>query len=46
MDPVGRNVGIVGDDGKIYSHNFGRKEFVGQEKWTSKFTTVMRPGDS
>jgi len=46
MDPVGRNVGIVGDDGKIYSHNFGKKAFVGQEKWNSKFTTVMRPGDS
>lgn len=38
----GRNVGIVGVDGKIYSHNFRTKTFQGHDNWTSKFVTVMR----
>lgn len=45
MDPVGRNVGIVGTDGKIYSHHFGKGVLVGQEKWNSKFASVMRSED-
>jgi len=39
----GRNVGIVGEDGKIYSHNFRTKNFEGREHWSSKFVSVMRP---
>lgn len=45
MQPSGRNVGIVGTDGKIYSHHYGKGMFVGSEKWNSKFTSVMRPED-
>lgn len=41
--PQGRNVGIVGIDGKIYSHNFGSRTFQGRDNWSSKFVTVMRP---
>lgn len=41
--PQGRNVGIVGIDGKIYSHNFGSKTLQGRDNWSSKFVTVMRP---
>lgn len=39
----GRNVGIVGEDGKIYSHNWRTKNFEGREQWSSKFVSVMRP---
>ncbi|MBI5171505.1 MAG: hypothetical protein SFV17_14405 [Candidatus Obscuribacter sp.] len=42
MDPNGRNVGVVGEDGKIYSHNFRVGKFVGREQWNSKFVSVMR----
>lgn len=42
MESQGRNVGIVGIDGKIYSHNFGSRSFQGRDNWNSKFVTVMR----
>lgn len=45
MDPQGRNVGIVGDDGKIFSHNFTKKVFEGRDNWSSRFITVMRQKD-
>ncbi len=41
--PQGRNVGIVGIDGKIYSHNFNSRTLQGRDNWSSKFVTVMRP---
>lgn len=40
--PQGRNVGIVGIDGKIYSHNFRSRTLQGRDDWSSKFVTVMR----
>lgn len=47
MDPMYRNVGVVGEDGrKIYSHNFRSHSFEGRENWTSRFTTIMRPKDN
>lgn len=42
MDPQRRNVGVVGIDGKIYSHNFNSQSLQGRDNWSSKFTTVMR----
>jgi hypothetical protein len=42
----GRNVGIVGEDGKIYSHNFRTNNFEGRSNWSSKFVSVMRPPGS
>lgn len=45
MDPQGRNAGIVGKEGMIYSHNFRSQQFEGRTNWTSKFVTVMRQKD-
>ena len=42
MNPQGRNVGIVGADGRIYSHSHGEGVFTGHDRWTSRFSTVMR----
>lgn len=42
METQGRNVGIVGIDGKIYSHNFRSGTLQGRDNWSSKFVTVMR----
>ena len=38
----GRNVGVVGIDGMIYSHNFRSGTLQGRTDWSSKFITVMR----
>lgn len=42
MAPHGRNVGIVGADGRVYSHNLMTGRFEGRMDWSSKFTTVLR----
>lgn len=43
MNPQGRNIGIVGPDGKnVFSHNMRQDMFTGREKWNSKFISVMR----
>lgn len=42
MNPAGRNVGIVGSDRQIYSHHGNKEQFTSQEKWNSKFVTVLR----
>lgn len=45
LERSGRNVGVVGSDGKIYSHNMRSNQFEGRDNWSSKFVTVMRaPG--
>ncbi|MDZ4835995.1 MAG: hypothetical protein SGJ27_19635 [Candidatus Melainabacteria bacterium] len=46
LNPHRRNVGIVGENGKIYSHNITMNQFQGRENWTSKFVSVMRPPGS
>ena len=48
MERQGRNVGIVGTDGRVYSHNFRQDKFVGlnKDQWNSKWKTVMRPPQS
>ena len=43
LERPGRNVGIVGENGKIYSHNMRSNHFEGRDSWSSKFVTVMRP---
>lgn len=45
MNPTGRNVGIVGENGTIFSHSYPQNKFVGSQNWSSKFVTVMRQGD-
>lgn len=47
MERQGRNVGIVGQDGKtIYSHSLSQNKFMGSQNWNSKFIKVMRPKES
>jgi hypothetical protein len=43
MEPHGRNVGIVGENGKIYSHSMRSNQFEGRTNWSSNFVTVLRP---
>lgn len=46
LERPGRNVGIVGENGKIYSHNMRTNHFEGRDSWSSKFVKVMRaPSD-
>ncbi|HEY9788096.1 MAG TPA: hypothetical protein V6D17_22095 [Candidatus Obscuribacterales bacterium] len=42
MDKHGRNVAIVGEDGLMYSHNRTSGRLEGRDKWSSKFSSVMR----
>ena len=45
MEPRGRNAGIVGKDGIIFSHNGMSNRFEGRTNWSSHFVTVMRQSE-
>lgn len=42
LDRQGRNVGIVGSDGQIYSFNGRSRQFEGRNDWSSNFIEIVR----